>query len=110
VRFSSYVLSASKHGHIWRIRASNLGDRVIKRFGNNAECKPTDPSNIGGITARVARAQKARWAEVQEESQPAKTMAPAPTKRTMSAAARRKIATFQKARWAKIRGQQKKAA
>jgi hypothetical protein len=32
-----------------------------------------------------------------------------PTKRTMSAVARRKIAAFQRARWAKVRAQQKKA-
>jgi len=40
----------------------------------------------------------------------AKTTNPAPVKRTMSAAARRKIAAFQRARWAKVKAQQKKAA
>jgi hypothetical protein len=61
----------------------------------------------------MAHAQKARWAKIRQESQPpttAKTTAPAPVRRTMSAAARKKIAVFQKARWQKIKAQQKKAA
>ncbi len=64
---------------------------------------------------RMAQAQKARWAKIRKESQPAavaaKTTGSAPVKRTMSPASRRKIAAFQRARWAKLRaGQQKKAA
>jgi hypothetical protein len=62
---------------------------------------------------KMARAQRARWQKVRENSQPiavAKTAASAPMKRTMSAAARRKIAVFQRARWAKLKAQQKKAA
>jgi hypothetical protein len=54
---------------------------------------------------KMALAQKARWARVRQEAQPAaaeKTSA-APVKRTMSVAARRKIAAFQRARWAKLK-------
>jgi len=58
---------------------------------------------------RMARAQRARWARVRKQSQPALVGA-APVKRTMSAAARRKISAFQRARWAKLRAGQKKAA
>jgi len=43
--------------------------------------------------ARIAAAQRARWAKV-------KGM---PKKRTMSASARRKIAAAQRARWAKVK-------
>ena len=42
--------------------------------------------------ARIAAAQKARWAKVKGTK-----------KRTMSAAARKKIAAAQKARWAKVK-------
>ena len=54
---------------------------------------------------RMAAAQKARWAKLKKESEPAaaKTTSAAPAKRTMSAAARRKIAVAQRARWAKLK-------
>jgi hypothetical protein len=78
--------------------------------------KPTQPTRVISAASRrkMALAQKARWASVRKQSQPAaavaKTTSSAPAKRTMSVAARRKIAATQKARWAKIRAQQKKAA
>jgi hypothetical protein len=61
---------------------------------------------------RMARAQRARWANAGKGPQSAsarKTSGTAP-KRTLSIAARRKIAAAQKARWAKFRAQKKKAA
>jgi len=62
---------------------------------------------------KMAQAQKARWAKVRKESQPAaevaKTTGSAPVKRIMSASARRKIAAAQRARWAKIRAGKKAA-
>jgi hypothetical protein len=63
---------------------------------------------------KVAAAQRARWAKVRKESQPAAVGATkagsAPVKRTLSASARRKLAAAQRARWAKLRAAQKKAA
>jgi hypothetical protein len=57
--------------------------------------------------ARIAAAQKARWAKVKGM----KIVHPKPGKRVMSASARRKIAAAQRARWAKVRQiQGKKAA
>jgi hypothetical protein len=56
--------------------------------------------------ARIAAAQRARWAKVRGART---TIATKPGKRTMSASARRKIAAAQRARWAKVR-QEKKAA
>jgi hypothetical protein len=63
---------------------------------------------------KMALAQKARWASVRKQSQPAavgatKTISLAPTKRTMSAASRKKIAAAVRARWAKIRAAKKAA-
>jgi hypothetical protein len=57
--------------------------------------------------ARIAAAQRARWAKVRKQKQNVVTM---PKKKTMSAAARRKIAAAQRARWAKVKAAQKKSA
>src|SRR6267154_6299942 len=95
-------------------------DQVISGIeslnGTGVSQQPSQPIRIISAASRrkMALAQKARWASVRKQSQPAATVAKAtgatPAKRTMSAAARRKIAATQKARWAKIRAQQKKAA
>jgi hypothetical protein len=46
--------------------------------------------------ARIAAAQRARWARVRGQQKPGR--------RTMSASTRRKIAAAQLARWAKLKG------
>jgi hypothetical protein len=56
--------------------------------------------------ARIAAAQRARWAKVKGQQ---KIVSIAKPKRAMSASARRKIAAAQRARWAKVR-REKKAA
>ena len=56
--------------------------------------------------ARIAAAQKARWARIKGHKS---ASAPGPNKRTMSGGARRRIADAQKARWAKWRKAQKTA-
>jgi len=57
--------------------------------------------------ARIAAAQRARWAKVRSgQNQKVVTM---PKKRTMSAAARKRIAAAQRARWAKVRASRKTA-
>jgi hypothetical protein len=83
--------------------------------GSGTVRQENQPGRIISAASRrkMAQAQRARWANAREKSQPmalAKTTAPAPAKRTMSASARRKIAAFQRARWAKVKAQQKKAA
>lgn len=57
--------------------------------------------------ARIAAAQRARWAKVRANGK-GKKAATSP-KRTMSAGARRKIAAAQRARWAKVRANKKTA-
>jgi hypothetical protein len=59
--------------------------------------------------ARMAAAQKARWAKVREASGVEKKVAGKAPKRVMSAAARRKIAAAQRARWAKVKAGKKTA-
>jgi hypothetical protein len=61
--------------------------------------------------ARIAEAQRLRWAKVKGNSGQMKGAAPAsPKKRTMSAAARKRIGAAQRARWAKVRAANKRAA
>ena len=56
--------------------------------------------------AKIAAAQRARWAKVRGQK---KVVPIAKPKRTMSASARRKIAAAQRVRWAKVK-REKKAA
>lgn len=59
--------------------------------------------------ARMAAAQKARWAKVREDGGAQKKAAGKSPKRVMSAAARKKIAAAQRARWAKVKAAKKSA-
>jgi hypothetical protein len=56
--------------------------------------------------ARMAAAQKARWAKYRSAKAQSRTAKPV---RVMSASARRRIAAAQKARWAKVRTAKKAA-
>ena len=75
--------------------------RVIHRL-NGGGRKPTRNISAAG-RARIAAAQRARWAKVH-------TAQASKPKRTMSPAARQKIAAAQRARWAKQKAEQKNAA
>jgi hypothetical protein len=57
--------------------------------------------------ARIAAAQRARWARVRGSGGQKRNVVRMPKKKTMSAAARRKIAAAQRARWAKLKAAQK---
>ena len=59
--------------------------------------------------ARIAAAQKARWAKVRGNAGAQQKVVPIRGKRTLSAAARRKIAAAQRARWARVRAGKKPA-
>jgi hypothetical protein len=56
--------------------------------------------------ARIAAAQRQRWARLKGKNGQIKTTGTAPKKRTMSAAARKKIAAAQRARWAKVKAKE----
>ena len=60
--------------------------------------------------ARIAAAQRARWAKVRRNTGQKQNVLSMPKKRTMSAAARKRIAAAQRARWAKFRAAKKEAA
>jgi hypothetical protein len=71
----------------------------VYRSGNGSQ--PRRVMSAKG-RARIAAAQRARWAKVK-----GKQVTATPAKRTMSASARRKIAAAQRARWAKVRAAKK---
>jgi hypothetical protein len=60
--------------------------------------------------ARIAAAQRARWARVRANGGQKQNVVGMPKKKTMSPAARKKIAAAQRARWAKVKAAQKKSA
>ena len=55
------------------------------------------------VRARIAKAQKARWARVRANTN-------SPTKKTLSIGGRRRIAAAQRARWATVKAKAKRAA
>jgi hypothetical protein len=59
--------------------------------------------------ARIAAAQRARWAKVRANAGAQQKIVPIRGKRTLSAAARKKIAAAQRARWAKVKSGKKAA-
>lgn len=57
--------------------------------------------------ARIAAAQRARWAKVREKASTQNKVVTIRRKRTLSAGARRKIAAAQRARWARVKAGKK---
>jgi hypothetical protein len=71
-----------------------------KRTGSRRRLSPA-------ARARIASAQRAKWAKVRRDGGQKQNVVSMPKKKTMSAAARRKIAAAQRARWAKVKGSKK---
>ena len=73
--------------------------------------KPKRGPKKGGMSAegraRIAAAQKARWAKAKVLKTAAPASAEKPAKRKMSAAGRARIIAAQKARWAKVKAGKK---
>jgi hypothetical protein len=103
-------------------KIAQLQSELAAILGSEVEATPVaKPAKIkGGMSAagraRIAAAQKARWAKVnaakgktiaEKVIQAVKTVIVKPAKKkfTMSAAGRAKIAAVQKARWAKIKAE-----
>lgn len=89
----------------------NKLNAAISALGGIASTVRTTASKRPALSAagraRIAAAQRARWAKLRGQKKTAQksNVVPMPAKkRTMSPAARRKIAAAQRARWAKVRG------
>jgi hypothetical protein len=81
----------------------------LAAFGN-AYGKGTGTRRLSASArARIAAAQRARWAKVRENKGAQAKVVPIRRKRTLSAAARRKIAAAERARWARVRAGKKTA-
>ena len=82
---------------------------ALAAFGN-AYGKGMGTRKLSAVArARIAAAQKARWAKVRENAGVEKKVVPIRRKRTLSAVARRRIAAAQRARWAKVKAGKKTA-
>ncbi len=89
------------HQQLFRLNAAL--DAFAEVYRGNSGIKARQKISAKG-RARIAAAQRARWAKVKGDKATAATV-----KRMMSVSARRKIAAAQRARWAKAK-QEKKAA
>ena len=79
---------------------------ALAAFGNTYGRQMGTRRLSAAARARIAAAQRARWAKVRASKNTGRNGAAAP-KRTMSAAARKRIAAAQRARWAKVRAAKK---
>jgi hypothetical protein len=82
---------------------------ALTAFGHSYTKRTRSPKLSTAARARIAAAQKARWAKVRENAGASTKVVPIKRKRTLSAAARRKIAAAQKARWARVKAGKKTA-
>jgi hypothetical protein len=82
---------------------------ALAAFGKTYR-KPTGTRMLSKTgRARIAAAQRARWAKVRESASARAKIVPVRGKRTLSPAARRKIAAAQRARWARVKAANKTA-
>lgn len=82
---------------------------ALAAFGNAYGKENGTRKLSAAARARMAAAQRARWAEVRENAGGEKKVVPIRGKRTLSAVARKKIAAAQRARWAKVKAGKKTA-
>lgn len=93
------------------IQARNVLAELNGSSSNGAVVSTKKGRFTAASRAKMAAAQKARWAKYRASKgqTAAKSQPAAKPVRVMSASARRKIAAAQKARWAKVRGAKKAA-
>jgi hypothetical protein len=85
-------------------------DAALAALNGVGKRRRTRRNLSSGARARIAAAQRARWAKVRRNGRQKQNVVRMPKKRTMSADARRKIAAAQRARWARVKVAQKKSA
>ena len=85
-------------------------DAALAALSGNSRHKASTRNPLSAAArARIAAAQRARWAKVRGHGKQRQSVVTVPKKKSMSAAARRKIAAAQRARWAKVKATQKKS-
>jgi hypothetical protein len=84
-------------------------DTALAALNGAGNSKRTGGRNLSvAARARIAAAQRARWARVKASKNQSRNGSAAP-KRAISAAARKRMAVAQRARWAKVRARKKAA-
>jgi len=97
------VVKMLKNEQARLVRELHAIGSAISAFGTAYGKGPSPRGRMSAAgRARIASAQRARWAKVKASNGTDKTVA-MPKKRTMSAAARKKIAAAQRKRWARVR-------
>jgi hypothetical protein len=82
---------------------------ALAAFGN-AYGRGTGTRKLSAAArARIAAAQRARWAKVRENKGAQAKVVPIRGKRTLSAAARKRMAAAQRAQWARVKAGKKTA-
>ena len=85
-------------------------DAALAALDGGSYRKKTGRKISAAGRARIAAAQRARWAKVRGNSKQKQNVVTMSKKKTMSAVARKKIAAAQRVRWAKVRAAQRKSA
>ena len=109
-QLSTLTTTQLRHAADLKEKIDALNKELASILGAPAPVAAKSPKKKGGMSAagraRVAAAQKARWAKIKG----AKPAVKAPVKkRTMSAAAKARLSALAKARWAKIKAAGKKS-
>ena len=103
------VVQMLKKEHDRLAREINAIGEALSAFGVAYERRADNRSKISAAgKARIAAAQRARWARVRTSNEKSNVMTMT-KKRTMSAAGRNRIAAAQRARWAKVKAAKKSA-
>jgi hypothetical protein len=82
---------------------------ALAAFGHSYAKATGRPKLSVTARARIAAAQKARWAKARNNAGASTKVVPIRRRRTLSASARRKIAAAQRARWARLKAGKKMA-
>ncbi len=105
IQLSSFTPTQLRHAADLKEKIGALRNELSTLLGAPAPVSSVIVPKKAGMSAagraKIAAAQKARWAKIKAPT-PA-VQAPA-KKRTMSAEGRAKVASAQKARWAKVKG------
>jgi hypothetical protein len=107
-QLSSLTTTQLRHAADLKEKIEALTEELTSILGASAPVTAKAPKKKGGMNAagraKVAAAQKARWAKIISANPAAKPAVKAPAKkRTMSAAAKAKLSASAKARWAKAK-------
>jgi hypothetical protein len=113
-QLSSLTTTQLRHAADLKEKIEALNKELALLLGASAPVAAKTPKKKGGMSAagraKVAAAQKARWAKIKSAKPAVKPAVKAPAKkRTMSAAAKAKLSAAAKARWAKVKVAGKKS-